>query len=549
MDVRDTHTSEKNSLAGREQRTPLRRLRVLIVEDVEENRILLQEVFAENGYETMLAQNGVDALTRLRASPADLIVADAMMPKMDGFQLCKEVRSSQATRAIPFIIYTGNYIDPADEEFARDIGVDRYVMKMGGVAPLVDAVNEIAEERYGPRPHRSNGSARIDDQTFLEQHHAIIIRKLEEKMAELETYARTLEAKNREIQASEDRYRRLFDSVSIGIFVVERGTGRVVDANRQGIELLGYSRSELLALGRFPAVDHASFVETVLEAPPSSFSGEATLMTREGELRHVDIGAGPLAEPDSGRLILYVRDITDRIRMRNQLQQSEKMGLMGRIAAGIAHEIRNPLSAITINLQYLLQKFGADIQLRQSVEDALEATQRVSTVVDNTLSLARVSPATLRQENAGDLVEQVILFMKVAAKERAVRIDVRHAPDAVPILVDAQQVHQVLLNVIQNALDASPAGGAIRIAIDITGDDGPPRGPWVSITVQDEGPGIPLEQQKRLFEQFYTTKTGGTGIGLALSRELMQRQNGDILIDSGPGRGTTVTLLFPRGRS
>ena len=548
MDVNGIHMRTGDSPGAGEQRTPLRRLRVLIVEDVEENRTLLQEVFAENGYETMVAQNGVDALARLQASPADLIVADAMMPKMDGFQLCKEVRSSQATRAIPFIIYTGNYIDPADEEFARDIGVDRYVMKMGGVAPLVDAVNEIAEERYGPRPRRANGSARIDDQTFLEQHRAIIIRKLEEKMAELETYARTLEAKNREIQASEDRYRRLFDSVSIGIFVVERGTGRVVDANRQGIELLGYSRSELLALGKFPAVDHASFVETVLESR-SSLSGEATLMTREGELRHVDIGAGPLAEPDSGRVILYVRDITERIRMRSQLQQSEKMGLMGRIAAGIAHEIRNPLSAITINLQYLLQKFGADIQLRQSVQDALEATQRVSTVVDNTLSLARVSPATLHQEHAGDLVEQVLLFVKAAAQERGIRVNVRTAPHAVPILVDAQQVHQVLLNVIQNALEASPAGGAISITIGITGEDGPPRGPWVSIAVQDEGPGIPPEQQKRLFEQFYTTKTGGTGIGLALSRELMQRQNGDILIDSGPGRGTTVTLLFPRGRS
>jgi PAS domain S-box-containing protein len=548
MSIHGTQTRRSPHSTRGVRRSTLRRLRVLIVEDVEENRLLLQELFAENGYETMVAQNGLEALRRLQSSPADLIVADAMMPKMDGFQLCKEVRSAQATRSLPFVMYTGNYIDPADEEFAREIGVDRYVVKTGGVDPLVEAVNDLAEEHYGPRPRPTGGGARIEDRAFLEQHHAIIIRKLEEKMGELEAYARTLEKKNREIQASENRYRRLFNSVSIGIFLIDRTTGRVVDANRQGTELLGYSLHELLALDRFPAVDEASFTQNVLAQSGASVA-EATLLTKGGNLCHVEIGAGPLTEPDSERLIIYVRDVTERVRMRSQLEQSEKMGLMGRIAAGIAHEIRNPLSAITINLQYLQQKFGADLQLRQSVQDALEAAQRVATVVDNTLSLARVSPSTFRRVAPAELVAHVLQFVKASAREKTVRIEVHDDPEVPPVLADAHQVHQVLLNVIQNALEASPAAGEVRIATGVTGEDGPPRGPWVSITVEDDGPGIPPEQQKRLFEQFYTTKTGGTGIGLALSRELMQRQNGDIVIDSRAGEGTTVTLLFPPARS
>jgi signal transduction histidine kinase/CheY-like chemotaxis protein len=521
------------------------RLHVLVVEDMEENLLLLLDVFAESGYDVTGARNGQEALERIASSSVDLIVADAMMPKMDGFQLCKEVRAHPRFKTVPFVIYTGNYIDAADEAFARNVGVDRYVVKTGGVDPLVDAVNVLAEERYGTRNRPgSSGNIRMDDQSFLEQHHAIIIKKLEEKMAELETYARTLEQKNREIQTSEDRYRDLFDHASIAICVVDRATGRILDANRRASELLKYSRPELYQLPRLPFGDH-TIAPSGYGDLTEFFTGEATVVTKQGELRHVDVGVGPMTEPDDDKVLLYLRDITERLRLRDQLLQAEKLSLMGRIAAGIAHEIRNPLSAVTINLQYLLQKHGADPSLRQSVLDALEGTQRVTTVVENTLNLARISAPNAASEQVNDLVAQVMMFLRMSVRNTGVRIEQALTGSLPAVTVNPRQVQQAILNIVQNAIDASPQQGVVTIATMLTKKTPDGRGPWVTIAVHDEGPGIARDQQTRLFEVFYTTKPGGTGLGLTLSKEIMERHSGDILIESERGKGTTVSLLFP----
>ncbi len=165
-------------------------LKVLLVDDIQENLELLQDVLAESNYVSVLARNGVEALARLRHEKVHLIVADAMMPKMDGFQLCKEVKAQTIWTKIPFIIYTGNYVDGADQEFARSIGVDRYVVKYAGLGTLLQAVNELAQERYGFTTAPVETPERIDDQVFLEKHHAIIIKKLDlHDTASLVTYA------------------------------------------------------------------------------------------------------------------------------------------------------------------------------------------------------------------------------------------------------------------------------------------------------------------------------------------------------------------------
>src|SRR5512139_2101108 len=126
-----------------------RPLRLLLVDDVPENLDLLEDILSEEGYATVRALNGVEALQVLEQEEIHLIVADAMMPKMDGFTLCKEVRAQKRWMKVPFIIYTGNYVDAADQDFARSIGVDRYVVKYAGLGALVQAVNDLASRTYG----------------------------------------------------------------------------------------------------------------------------------------------------------------------------------------------------------------------------------------------------------------------------------------------------------------------------------------------------------------------------------------------------------------
>ena len=531
---------------GSEKGFPLP-LQVLLVDDVQENLELLEDVLVEHGYATLQAKNGVEALELLKQHDVHLIVADAMMPKMDGFMLCKEVRASTRWGKLPFVIYTANYVDAAEQEFARSIGVDRYVVKYAGLGALVQAVNELAGQRYG-RPEVGPAPAAdqevIDDQAFLEQHHAIVIKKLEEKMAELELYAETLRKKNQEIQASEDRYRGLFENASVAIFVIDRETGRVLDVNPKGVSLLGYSREELSALGRLPFED-PEFQAKMLHVH-TFISVESSIRTKTDGAIAVEVGFGPMTVSQDHRLLLYVRDVSEQRRMREQMLQVEKMTLMGRLAAGIAHEIRNPLAAITLNLQYLVHQLASSAQLRESAQDALEGAKRVDAVIENTLNLARITPTVMKPERINDLVLESIRFLKIAVRQKEIAIETALGTDIPPVMADAKQLQQVILNIVQNAIDASTPKGVIRISTAVRrlakGEHG---AAVVALSVRDFGPGITHEQQKHLFEQFYTTKIGGTGLGLALSKQIIEKHNGDICIEPALERGTVVDILLP----
>ena len=521
-------------------------LKILLVDDVQENLELLQDVLLENGYRALLAGNGVEALSIVHAEPVHMIVADAMMPKMDGFQLCKEVRAIPSCAKIPFIIYTGNYVDASDQEFARSIGVDRYVVKYAGLGALIQAINELAQHRYGRKPEEQQPSQDpLDDQEFIEKHRAIVIKKLEEKMAELEMYAETLVRKNREVQASEERYRSLFDNASIAICVLDRGTERVLEVNQAGLDLFGYGREEMLGMPRLPFTT-PDFSSCLRDATRTS-SCDMALTRKDGETLHVDVAFGALTRTQDTRILVYIRDITEQREMRQQLIQAEKMTLMGRLAAGIAHEIRNPLSAIALNLQYLVSKIDQYPELREPLQDALEGTKRIESVIENTLNLARFTPPVLQPEQINELVGQVLGFVRISVQQKEVHFDTALGADLPAVHIDAKQIQQVVLNVLQNAIDASPENGRVLVAtaVEPWTAAGGAEGRAIVVKVRDYGKGISADQRKHLFEQFYTTKKGGTGLGLTISRQIMEKHRGEIRFAVPEGGGTLVRLLFP----
>jgi PAS domain S-box-containing protein len=538
------------AVAGPDKRdVPAGGLKLLLVDDIQENLDLLQAVLAEHKYASVLARNGVEALVKLHQETVHLIVADAMMPRMDGFQLCKEVRALPGCASLPFIIYTGNYISETDRRLASGIGVDRYVVKHEGLGALLDAVHELVQQRYGRLSIAAAPAAeQIDEHLFLEQHRAIVIRKLEEKMAELEMYADTLVRKNREIQASEERYRAMFDHASIAIFVTDHESGRILDVNRQALALLKYRKEEVLAMPFVPFGTEPGALNSGTGSALYS-SGETTITTSSGELIQVDVVVGPVTRPLDPRVMLFVRDVTERKKMQAQLLQAEKLTLMGRLAAGIAHEIRNPLAAVTLNLQYLVGKLGADADLRQTLDDMLEGARRIETVVGNTLNLARVTPPVLEPNQLNGLIDQVIRYVKISLQKKRITIEARLDRSIPPILADARQVQQVMINVLQNAIDASPEGSILTVStgFDVESRTGAPQGTVrkAVVEIRDRGAGIPRDQVKQIFESFRTTKAGGTGLGLALSKFIMDRHHAEIRIEPAAGGGTLVRLVFP----
>lgn len=531
-------------------------LRVLVVDDMPENLQLLNEVLSMQGFTPVCVASGAEALEQLERGEFHLIIADAMMPSIDGFQLCREVKRNPKHAMIPYIIYTGNYVDAEDQEFAMSIGVDAYVMKFDGLAALMQKVNELCRRRYGirfleaasamPAPEEPEQVV-VDEQAFLERHHAIIVKKLEEKMRELESYAEMLARKNHELQASETRYRNLFEHASVGIFVLDKGDGRVLDVNAEGLALLGYSREELHALPPLSFVEDAATVQAIQQTG-AFFSKETTLVRKDGASVDVELGVGPFAEQSDRKTLLYALDITEQKRMRQQFLQSEKMAFMGRLAASIAHDIRNPLAAISLNLQYLAKRLPADFPDRGALNYAIEGAQRISKIVENTLNLARVTPPVIKPESINEIVAQALEFLKSSFAQRNVTLETSFANNLPLVMVEAKQVQQVVLNLVQNAIECSPEKSTVTVSTCLLEDLQAREGTAISkvaVVILDRGPGIPQDQMKHLFEPFRTTKVGGTGLGLALSKQIMEKHKAEIRIEPAVGGGTIARLIFP----
>jgi PAS domain S-box-containing protein len=522
---------------------------ILLVDDVHENLELLEDLLPEYGFGTRTASSGLEALDQLKNNDIHVIISDAMMPKMDGFEFCKLVKKDPAYASIPFIIYTGDYVDPEDEELAKSIGVDRYIEKMSGIDTLVDTVKEIVLNRYGLETREGRlDPEQLDDQSFLERHHALVVKKLEQKMNELEMFAQTLSRKNRELQVSEARYRGLFEQANVAIYVLQRNTFKVLDVNKLGLALLGYSREDLVALSCFP-FEKSEANALVKFQNQEEYFGESVIVARDGKPVQVELSAGTFGTGDESKILLFVRDITEQKKIREMLAQAEKLSLMGTLASGIAHEIRNPLAAVTLNLQYLEQKLAGVPSSYDSVVSALEGARRIETVIDNTLGLARMKPPELNPHHVNDIIRQALGFVQLVIQQKNLTLETHLEENLPTIHVDARQIQQVLINVLQNAVDATPVGTAIVVKtyhIEDTPDliDAKPAARRVVVSIRDAGSGIPPERMKDLFEPFKTTKSGGTGLGLALSKRILDRHNAAIHIESAEGGGTVVRLMF-----
>jgi signal transduction histidine kinase len=221
------------------------------------------------------------------------------------------------------------------------------------------------------------------------------------------------------------------------------------------------------------------------------------------------------------------------------------MMMMGCFAAGIAHEIRNPLTAVALNLQHLLYKHGSQKDIREYLELAFDATLRVGNVVENTLNLARRTPLSLKAQQVNGVVNDALRFVRISLQEKNMKVVLQLARDLPLVDLDAKEVQQALLNLLQNAIEVSPQGGTITVATTMRPlKQSDNKRVKIEISVRDSGPGIKPEDQPHLFEPLRSNKSGGTGIGLSLSKHIMDRHRGEISVESHPEGGAIARLVF-----
>lgn len=366
------------------------------------------------------------------------------------------------------------------------------------------------------------------------------------------------------LRESEMWLRGIMDNVLEGILTASN-EGIIRSINAAGARILGYSPDELVGRSATALLPepHASRLNDYIEKFLMSGCGggierglrESIGVRKDGTTIPVELSVSAMNLDAGGGLVFVAvfRDISgrkrteaERAKLQAQMQETEKLRALGTLAGGIAHDINNTLVPM-LNLTELAIADLPDGEPRENLETALAAGQRVRDMTRQILAFSR------REKDDAGVVDLAAAVNQSVSLSRAcfppgIRVHKKIPPTAVPVAVDVTSIHQLMLNLISNAVDAMADGGALTFKVDVIGgSDDAADAPQAELIVSDTGHGMDAETAKRMFEPFYTTKPvgRGTGLGLSIVHGIVSRSGGTISVSSAPGLGTTFRIRFP----
>lgn len=344
-----------------------------------------------------------------------------------------------------------------------------------------------------------------------------------------------------ELRVSEANYRAIFDAANDGIQVIDIETGDMLDTNKKITEMFGYSPEESRTLKirdlSFGGSPYAQ--EDALKHIRKAFRGEPQLFEwmakdKSGRLFWVEVNLKKAIIGDKERLLAIVRDITERKQMEREMAKFERLNLIGEMAAGIAHEVRNPMTTV----RGFLQMFGESKKLKQYKEQfnlMIEELDRANSIISEFLSLAKNKPINLKLYNLNAIVKTLapLIVADAIVTDKCLKVEPGDIPD---IYLDEKEIRQLILNLVRNGLEAMSPGGTLLIRTYKDEEA-------VVLSVQDQGKGIEPEVLEKIGTPFFTTKDNGTGLGLAVCYSIAARHNATIRAKTST-EGTTFLVRF-----
>src|SRR5438309_832185 len=309
----------------------------------------------------------------------------------------------------------------------------------------------------------------------------------------------------------------------------------------------------------FPA--DASIVRRLAETLASGESrSEAEALIERADRREIPVSLVTAAlfgkDGNVGGAVAVLRDLSRIRQLEAEVRRGETLASAGRMAVGLAHEIRNPLGAIRGAVQLLARELASEPRLTEYTTVLTKEVDRVNRIIEMLLNLARPAPVRPVPLNLHQLLERVALLTEEGARDKRISVVRRYDPSLPPILGDEDRLVQVFHNLMRNAMDAMSAGGTLTLATKVSLNPlfgkmdlgGGPARTMVEAHVIDEGSGIPAAARAKIFDPFFTTKDHGLGLGLAICHQILEQHRGAIHVDSEEGRGTTVTCFLPTAR-
>ncbi len=349
----------------------------------------------------------------------------------------------------------------------------------------------------------------------------------------------------------------VLDAVLDGILLIDRD-GCVEDVNTEACRIFGASAESIRGISIDELIDPGRAIvdlaRRVVETGQPFVQDEVIFERRNGASLTIDVSVSPLFDAEQGSTldgaVVVIRDRTITNSLREIVNQQEQLASYGLIAAGIAHEVKNPLGGIR-GAAELIERWSGDDRSTRAASLIVREVDRISDLVEELMVFARGEELSLAPLNTHQILDSVIELVRLDPLSDGIAIERAYDPSIPEIMADADRLQQVFLNLMRNALQAMKAGtGRLRIetrmTLDqrLTGKDLASL-PTVQVVIKDNGSGISPEVFDRLATPFFTTRQKGTGLGLAVSKHWVNRHHGTLKISSSPGEGTTVRVNLP----
>jgi len=490
------------------------------------SRTLKAAGFAMDG-----AESAEEALERLDALRPQVVLADYYLPGMDGVEFLERV--GQRDPLIQRILVSGS--DSAVEAAIHRSHIYRFVAKPWDTQGLVATIRSAFSQYELAAEHRR------------------LLDLAQSQNAELRELARSLEERvdqrTAALSQAKRQWEETFDAIAEPLMILTEdyriaraNLAMARDLSRPVREIIGQKCHELRARAQasFPAEPGRPCMHCPVAATRTSGEPRSAELTSPGG-RIYEISSFPLPSMDALSLVCVYRDVTEARTLQSQVAQADKLAAIGQLAGGVAHEVNNPLGGILAFAQLLKRQLGEGSAGREEVAEIEQSALRCKRIVEGLLRFSRLArPEERRPAQLNDVVDETVLLVVRQYSVAGVTIVTDLGRDLPPVLCNTNQIQQVLLNLLQNAFDAMPAGGGIQVKTVATRDA-------VALTVSDEGSGIHPENLPRIFEPFFTTKAEGkgTGLGLAVSAGIVRGHGGKITVASTPGTGTTFFVSLP----
>lgn len=510
-------------------------MQILLVDDDTAASSVLAEILESSGYHVRTARNGIEALDIINAEHVDAVISDLMMGGMDGFTLCRTLKNDGVHNDLPVIFLTAHYTDESDEEFALSVGASKLLRKPADQQAILDALREVL---HIPLDFQTNNGMKIQlsENEYLREYNAVLVHNLEKKVSELQKLHRELVEEHFKTEQERRKYVQLFKYANDGILLFRNSDGIIVEVNPKALEILGFNEDELVGRGLAELKPFGELVLSKIEGKVS-FELESTYQKGKHEI-YLDLSCSSVGA-DASMSLIILHDTTRRKEILDRFMLSDKMRALGNLSFGLAHEIRNPLSAISMNLELLNRSFPQGSPDARLVTSALDGVKMIEKVLSETLDFARPGDPRKAKVKLSYLVYEVKNLLKTSLQKSGIRSSISFHGSNDVVNVDRTQVVHALLNITQNAIEAMPSGGVLTFSLVSRVELNE-----ISLTITDTGIGMSQEILNHCMEPLFSVKPNAIGMGLSIAQRLLEQNDATITIRSKENEGTTVIVHF-----